>query len=375
MGSRLFSPISLADVELRNRIIVSPMCQYSADAGCATDWHLMHLGQFAVSGVGLILTEAVGVEMAGRITPGCLSLCSDAQESSLKRVFDFCQKFGHAKMGIQLAHAGRKGSTDLPWNGGKPISPNEPRGWQTDGPSAVPYAPKGWDAPAALDQAGLLRIKNAFVSAAQRADRIGFDVAELHAAHGYLLHQFLSPLSNLRADEFGGSLQGRMRFPLAVFEAVREIWPKHKALGVRLSATDWVARSSWTLAESQIFAGELKTRGCDFIDVSSAGNSPEQEIDAGPGYQTGFAAEIKRITGMPTMAVGHITDPKQAEAVLRSEQADMFALGRAMLNNPRLAWQAAESLNAKAAYPPQYRRSNKAFLALPVPRNPPVATK
>ena len=237
MGSRLFSPISLADVELRNRIIVSPMCQYSADAGCATDWHLMHLGQFAVSGVGLILTEAVGVEMAGRITPGCLSLCSDAQESSLKRVFDFCQKFGHAKMGIQLAHAGRKGSTDLPWNGGKPISPNEPRGWQTDSPSAVPYAPKGWDAPAALDQAGLLRIKNAFVSAAQRADRIGFDVAELHAAHGYLLHQFLSPLSNLRADEFGGSLQGRMRFPLAVFEAVREIWPKHKALGVRLSAT------------------------------------------------------------------------------------------------------------------------------------------
>ena len=177
MGSRLFSPISLTDVELRNRIIVSPMCQYSADAGCATDWHLMHLGQFAVSGVGLILTEAVGVEMAGRITPGCLSLCSDAQESSLKRVVDFCQKFGHAKMGIQLAHAGRKGSTDLPWNGGKPISPNEPRGWQTDGPSAVPYAPKGWDAPAALDQAGLLRIKNAFVSAAQRADRIGFDVA------------------------------------------------------------------------------------------------------------------------------------------------------------------------------------------------------
>ena len=375
MGSRLFSPISLADVELRNRIIVSPMCQYSADAGCATDWHLMHLGQFAVSGVGLILTEAVGVEMAGRITPGCLSLCSDAQESSLKRVFDFCQKFGHAKMGIQLAHAGRKGSTDLPWNGVKPISPNEPRGWQTDSPSAVPYAPKGWDAPAALDQAGLLRIKNAFVSAAQRADRIGFDVAELHAAHGYLLHQFLSPLSNLRADEFGGSLQGRMRFPLAVFEAVREIWPKHKALGVRLSATDWVARSSWTLAESQIFAGELKNRGCDFIDVSSAGNSPEQEIDAGPGYQTGFAAEIKRITGMPTMAVGHITDPKQAEAVLRSEQADMVALGRAMLNNPRWAWQAAESLNAKAAYPPQYRRSNKAFLALPVPGNPLVAIK
>ena len=375
MGSRLFSPISLADVELRNRIIVSPMCQYSADAGCATDWHLMHLGQFAVSGVGLILTEAVGVEMAGRITPGCLSLCSDAQESSLKRVFDFCQKFGHAKMGIQLAHAGRKGSTDLPWNGGKPISPNEPRGWQTDSPSAVPYAPKGWDAPAALDQAGLLRIKNAFVSAAQRADRIGFDVAELHAAHGYLLHQFLSPLSNLRADEFGGSLQGRMRFPLAVFEAVREIWPKHKALGVRLSATDWVARSSWTLAESQIFAGELKTRGCDFIDVSSAGNSPEQEIDAGPGYQTGVAAEIKRITGMPTMSVGHITDPKHAEAVLRSEQADMVALGRAMLNNPRWAWQAAESLNAKAAYPAQYRRSNKAFLALPVPGNPLVATK
>ena len=375
MASQLFSPITLAGIELRNRIIVAPMCQYSADEGAATDWHLMHLGQYAVSGVGLIITEAVGVEMAGRISPGCLSLCSDVQEARLKRVVDFCQTFGNTKMGIQLSHAGRKGSTDLPWLGGKPIPAADPRGWATEAPSATPYAPIGWETPAALDEAGLARIKAAFVDAAVRADRIGFEVAELHAAHGYLLHQFLSPLSNLRTDNYGGTLENRMRFPLEVFDAVAAVWPKHKALGVRFSATDWVARSSWDIAESTQFAAELKTHGCDFIDVSSAGNSPEQNIEVGPGYQTGFAAEIRRHTQMPTMAVGQITEPHQAEAVIRSGQADMVALARGMLNNPRWAWHAAEALNAEAAYAPQYMRSNRALRGMPIPGNPPTAVK
>ncbi|MGB2497814.1 MAG: NADH:flavin oxidoreductase/NADH oxidase [Planktomarina sp.] len=375
MASQLFSPITLAGIELRNRIIVAPMCQYSADQGAATDWHLMHLGQYAVSGVGLIITEAVGVEMAGRISPGCLSLCTDAHEASLKRVVEFCQTFGNTTMGIQLSHAGRKGSTDLPWLGGKPIAASDPRGWATEAPSATAYAPVGWETPAALDAAGLARIKAAFVDAAIRADRIGFEVAELHAAHGYLLHQFLSPLSNLRTDGYGGSLENRMRFPLEVFDAVAAVWPKHKALGVRFSATDWVAHSSWDITESTQFAAALKARGCDFIDVSSAGNSPEQNIEVGPGYQTGFAADIRRHTQMPTMAVGQITEPHQAEAVIRSGQADMVALARGMLNNPRWAWHAAEALNAEAAYAPQYMRSNKALRGLPIPGNPPVATK
>jgi NADPH2 dehydrogenase len=290
-------------------------------------------------------------------------------------VVEFCQTFGNTTMGIQLGHAGRKGSTDLPWLGGKPIAAADPRGWATEAPSATPYSPDGWETPAALDEAGMARIKAAFVDAAIRADRIGFEVAELHAAHGYLLHQFLSPLSNLRSDAYGGSLENRMRFPLEVFDAVAEVWPKHKALGVRFSATDWVARSSWDIAESTRFAAALKAHGCDFIDVSSAGNSPEQNIEVGPGYQTGFAAEIRRETGLPTMAVGQITEPHQAEAVIRSGQADMVALARGMLNNPRWAWHAAEALNAQAAYAPQYMRSNKALRGLPIPGNPPVAAK
>ena len=375
MNSFLFSPISLSGVSISNRIVVAPMCQYSANEGNATDWHLMHLGQFAVSGVGLIFTEAVGVEMSGRISPGCLALCTDKQEQSLKRVVDFCHDFGNAKMGIQIAHAGRKGSTDLPWLGGKPIQSGDPRGWKTEGPSAEPYAATGWEAPQALDENGLSRIKTAFVESAKRADRIGFDVLEIHAAHGYLLHQFLSPLSNLRNDQYGGSLEDRMRFPLEVFEAVSKAWPKQKAIGVRFSATDWVDRSSWDIKESTEFAKELKKRGCHFIDVSSAGNSPDQKIDVGPGYQTGFASEIKRETGIATMAVGQITEAFQAEAIIRTGQADMVSMARGMLADPRWAWHAAEVLGEQAAYAPQYMRSNKSLRGLPIPGNPPVAKK
>lgn len=277
-------------------------------------------------------------------------------------------------MGIQLSHAGRKASTDLPWLGGKPIASSDPRGWPTEAPSAKSYAPEGWETPAALDEGGLARIKNAFIDSAIRANRIGFEVVELHAAHGYLLHQFLSPLSNQRNDRYGGNLEGRMRFPLEVFDAVASVWPKHKALGVRFSATDWVEQSSWNLNESTQFALELKKRGCDFIDVSSAGNSPDQKIDVGPGYQTGFAAEIRRETSLPTMAVGQITEPKQAEAVLRSGQADMISLARGMLYNPRWAWHAAEALNEEAVYAPQYMRSSRALRGLPIPGNPPIST-
>ena len=373
MNSYLFSPISLSGVSIPNRIVVAPMCQYSANEGNATDWHLMHLGQFAVSGVGLIFTEAVGVEMTGRISPGCLALCSDEHEQNLKRVVDFCHEFGNAKMGIQIAHAGRKGSTELPWLGGKPILSQDPRGWKTDGPSAEAYAPTDWEAPQALDEEGLSRIKSAFMEAAKRADRIGFDVLEIHAAHGYLLHQFLSPLSNLRNDQYGGSLEDRMRFPLEVFEAVSKVWPKQKAIGVRFSATDWVDRSSWDIKESTEFAKELKKRGCNFIDVSSGGNSPEQKIEVGPGYQTGFASEIKREADIVTMAVGQITEAFQAEAIIRTGQADMVSMARGMLADPRWAWRAAEVLGENAAYAPQYMRSSKALRGLPIPGNPPVA--
>ncbi len=374
MSSRLFSPISLSEIELRNRIIVAPMCQYSAVDGNATDWHLMHLGQFAVSGVGLILIEATSVSEEGRISPGCLGLWSDENQAALSRVVTFCQDYGNAKMGIQLAHAGRKASTDLPWLGGAPIPASDPRGWQTLAPSAAPYS-DAFDMPLALDEAGMQKIVDDFIAATKRADAIGLDVIELHMAHGYLLHQFLSPLSNQRNDEFGGALDGRMRFPLQVFNAVRAAWPQHKALGVRISATDWVDSSSWDVNEASQFTATLKAAGADFIDVSSGGNSPDQQIDVGPGYQTGFAATIKRETGLPTMAVGQITEPRQAEAILRSDQADMIALARGMLYNPRWAWHAAEALNAEAAYAPQYMRTNRALRGLPIPGNPPTPQK
>jgi NADPH2 dehydrogenase len=258
----------------------------------------------------------------------------------------------------------------MPWAGGKPIAPSDERGWKNCAPSATPYA-EGWDVPDALDDAGLKQLIHDFVVAAERADRIGFDVVELHMAHGYLMHQFLSPLSNQRNDSYGGSIEGRMKFPLEVFEAVRAVWPRHKALGVRLSATDWVESSSWNIDEATMFCEALKKRGVDFVDISSAGNSPLQKIDVGPGYQTGFAADIKRATDLPTMAVGQITDPRQAEAILRSGQADMIALARGMLFNPHWAWHAAEVLGADAVYPPQYMRTNKALRGLPVPGNPP----
>ncbi|HAD86117.1 MAG TPA: oxidoreductase [Rhodospirillaceae bacterium] len=370
MPSQLFSPIHLGNLELSNRIIVAPMCQYSAKDGSMNDWHLMHLGQYAVSGAGLVIVEASGVEAQGRITPGCVGLYSDENEAAMARVIKFFREFGNAKIGIQLAHAGRKASSDLPWLGGTSLAADDPRAWPTEAPSALPYA-SDWHVPAALDEDGMARIKTAFADAALRAKRLGYDAIEVHAAHGYLLHQFLSPYSNKRDDAYGGDLAGRMKFPLEVFETVRAVFDNGTPVGIRVSATDWV-EGSWDVEQTIAFVKELQTRGCDFVDVSSGGNSPEQKIDAGPGYQTGFAADIRRATGMATMAVGQITEPKQAETIVVSGQADMVALARGVLYDPRWPWHAAEELRAQAAFPPQYQRAHPTLLGQPAPANPPA---
>lgn len=372
MASALFSPIQLRGLELSNRIVVAPMCQYSAEDGTVGDWHVMHLGQFAISGAGLLFVEATGVEPEGRITPGCVGLYSDENEAALKRVLNFCNSYGNVPVGIQLAHAGRKASVDVPWQGGAPLKADN-GAWQTVGPSAEPYA-DNWHTPEAMTDELLDRVKRGFVQAAERSVRLGFKIIEIHCAHGYLLHQFLSPISNRRNDSYGGSLEGRMRYPLEIYEAVRAVVPDDIPIGFRISATDWV-EEGWDITQSIAFAAELKKQGCDFIDVSSGGNSPHQQIPVGPGYQTGFAADIKRETGLTTIAVGKITDALQAEHIVRSEQADMIALARGMLYDPRWAWHAAESLRATAAFPPQYQRCHPALAGEPVPGNPPPPEK
>lgn len=372
MASALFTPIELRGLELPNRVVVAPMCQYSAEDGTVGDWHVMHLGQYAVSGAGLLFVEATGVEAAGRITPGCVGLYSDENEAALKRVLKFCNSYGNVPVGIQLAHAGRKASVDVPWKGGAPLNADN-GAWQTVGPSAEAYA-DGWHTPDAMDDETLDRVKQGFVQAAERSVRLGFKIIELHCAHGYLLHQFLSPISNRRNDAYGGSIEGRMRFPIEIFDAVRAVVPDDIPIGFRISATDWV-EGGWDIGQSVAFAKELKKLGCDFIDVSSGGNSPDQQIPVGPGYQTSFAAEIKRETGLPTMAVGKITDALQAEHIIRSGQADMVALARGMLYDPRWTWHAAETLRATAAFPPQYQRCHPALAGEPVPGNPPPPEK
>ncbi|MBL4766140.1 MAG: NADH:flavin oxidoreductase/NADH oxidase [Rhodobacteraceae bacterium] len=370
MASKLFSPFKMGNLELSNRIVVAPMCQYSAHEGTLTDWHLMHLGQYAVSGAGLVIVEASGVEAEGRISPGCPGLYSDENEAGMARIVKFFRDYGSAKIGIQLAHAGRKASVDFPWNGGKPLSEDN-GGWKTCAPSTDAFGP-GWPESDAFDAQGLERIKQAFVQATERAVRVGFDMIEIHAAHGYLMHQFLSPISNKRSDEYGGSLENRMRFPLEIFEAVRKVAPAEMPVGIRVSATDWVENEGWTLEQTIEFAKQLEARGCAYIDVSSGGSSPAQDIDVGPAYQTGFAAEIKRQSGLATMAVGLITDAIQAESIIRTGQADMIALGRGMLYDPRWPWHAAATLKAEAAFPPQYQRCHPSLQGEPVPGNPPT---
>ncbi len=352
--SQLFSPFSIGHLQLKNRIVIAPMCQYSAENGEATDWHLIHLGHLALSGAGLLIIEATAVEPEGRITSADLGLWSDATEAALNKVLTAIRKYSPIPIAIQLGHAGRKASSHVPWEGGQLI-PVGQGGWPSLAPSATPYGPDETP-PVALDQVGLQRVLQSFVSAAQRAHRLGIDAIEIHAAHGYLLHQFLSPLSNARTDEYGGSLENRMRFPLAVFEALRAAVPAEMPVGIRLSGTDWVA-GGWDVEQSVAFGHALRQRGCAFIHVTSGGLSPRQQIPLGPNFQVPLAERIRSETGLPTMAVGLITEPEQAEALIAEGRADMVALARGILFDPRWPWRAAAKLGAQVTAPPQYWRS------------------
>jgi 2,4-dienoyl-CoA reductase-like NADH-dependent reductase (Old Yellow Enzyme family) len=353
--SSLFEPLRIGNLALDNRIIIAPMCQYSASDGSASSWHMIHLGQLALSGAALLILEATAVSAEGRITPGCLGLYSDANEAALVPVLAAMRAHSPIKIGMQLAHAGRKASSRVPWLGGQQIRTNEPGGWQAVAPSAVPHSSTE-EAPAALDREGLKRVRNEFAAAARRATRLGLDGLEIHAAHGYLMHQFLSPIANQREDEYGGSLENRMRFPLEVFDAVREAFAPDKPVWARISATDWVP-GGWDIEGTLALSQALKARGCAAIHVSSGGVSAQQAIKLGPGYQVPFAHRVKDEVGLPTIAVGLITEPEQAEAIVASGEADAIALARAVLYDPRWPWHAAAILGAQVSAPPQYWRS------------------
>ena len=355
MTVKLFEPLALRSVQLPNRVVIAPMCQYAAIDGCAQAWHLAHLGQLALSGAGLLILEATAVEPRGRITHGCLGLYDDACEEALEGVIRMIRSVSPIPIAIQLGHAGRKGSSGRPWEGGALIAPHR-GGWKPVAPSAVALK-EDEAAPDELGHDDLAFLRESFMAAAARADRLGFDAVEVHAAHGYLLHQFLSPIANHRTDEFGGALENRMRFPLEVVAAVRSAWPAHKPLGVRLSATDWIEGSGWHVPESTEFARHCQTLGADWIDVSSAGISPQQKITIGPGYQVPFARAIREALDIPVMAVGLITEAQQAEQILAEGSADLIGVARGMLYNPRWAWHAAAALGAQIAVPRQYWRS------------------
>ncbi|MET0544298.1 MAG: NADH:flavin oxidoreductase/NADH oxidase [Variovorax sp.] len=355
-SSSLFKPGALGPLQLRNRIVIAPMCQYSAKDGNASDWHLIHLGQLALSGAGLLVIEATAVEPEGRITPDDLGLYSDENEAALRRVLTAVRTWSTMPIAVQLAHAGRKASSHVPWDGGQAL-PAAEGGWQTVGPSALPHGASEPE-PLELDAAGLARVKAAFARAARRAEALGLDAIELHAAHGYLLHEFLSPISNRRTDGYGGSLANRMRFPLEVFDAVRAAVSPNIAVGMRISASDWVeGADSWDVDQSVEFAKALAQHGGDFIHVSSGGVSPQQKIPLVDGYQVPFAERIRRESGLPTIAVGLITEPKQAEAVVANGQADFVAIARAILFEPHWPWRAAAELGAEVEAPKQYWRS------------------
>jgi 2,4-dienoyl-CoA reductase-like NADH-dependent reductase (Old Yellow Enzyme family) len=335
---------------LPNRIVVSPMCQYASVDGSATDWHLMHLGSFSLGSAGLLMAEMTNVNPAGRITHKCAGMWSDENEAALKRVHDFCRTFGVAKLGVQLAHAGRKGSATPPAAGGKALTADE-NAWVTEAPSALPYD-QGWPAPRALTKNDIARMFDVFAAAARRIDRVGFDVIELHGGHGYLLHQFMSPLSNRRDDEYGGGFENRIRFPLEVFKAVRAAFAEDKPVGIRVSATDWVD-GGWTPEETVKLARALKALGCDYMDVSSGGLDPRQQIPLAPAYQVPFGETVRKETGIKTMSVGLITEARLAEDIIASGKADFVALGRGIMYDPRWAWHAAEELGVEAPYAPK----------------------
>ena len=362
----LFDELEIGPVTLSNRIMLSPMCQYSAQDGVPDDWHLAHLLQLAIGGMGLVMTEATHVSRQGRISPHCLGLYSDTCETSLTRIIRAIRHQRDCPIGIQLAHAGRKGASHRPWDGGGPLPPQQT--WQTVAPSAIPHD-AGWQTPQALDTHGLAAVKNEFVTATQRADRIGFDVIELHAAHGYLLHEFLSPHANQRTDEYGGTAEARRRYPLEVFDAVRHVWPSTKALGLRVSATDYIP-SGITTQEVIEFVAAARDRGYDFVDVSGGGVAAEQQIDLRPGYQVDYATELKTTVGLPTFTVGLVTSPTQANEIITSGRADGVALARAFLRNPRWVWDAADELGADVYCPPQYERGRSPRFIAGVARPP-----
>lgn len=351
--AKLFERFTLRDVTFRNRIWVSPMCQYSSETGMPTEWHLVHLGSRAVGGAGLVIVEATAVSPEGRISPQDLGIWSEAHTAALRGLARVIKDHG-AVAGIQLAHAGRKASTAVPWDGTQKVA-EEQGGWQTIAPSALPFS-EDYPHPRQMTKADIDQAVDNFRAAAQRSVEAGFEVIEVHAAHGYLCHQFLSPLSNKRTDEFGGSLQNRLRFPLQVAQAVRETVPPHLPVFVRISATDW-APSGWDLEQSITFCKALKKLKIDLIDVSSGGNIWDAQIPAAPGYQVPFARAIREQVGMPTAAVGLITEPQQAEDILLQGSADAILMGRQFLRDPYFVFHAAQQLQAKAEVPKQYRRA------------------
>jgi 2,4-dienoyl-CoA reductase-like NADH-dependent reductase (Old Yellow Enzyme family) len=358
MPSALFSPIKLADLTIPNRIVVSPMCQYSANDGVGNDWHMTHLGMLANSGAGLLVLEASHVERHGRITHGCLGIYSDDCEDALRRIVLHCKRIGTAKMGIQLAHAGRKASSQRPWEGAKALGPKEDP-WPTIAPSALPFGP-GWHTPRAMNEEDMARVRGEFVDAAKRAVRVGFDAIELHLAHGYLLHSFVSPLSNKRNDDYGGSLAGRMRYPLEVARAVRATLPAGMPLGARITGTDWLDGGLGG-DDAAEFAKALKQAGLDYVDISSGNISYESRAPSDPGYNVPIAEKVRRESGIAVRVVGMIENAKQAEAIIAEGKADMVALARGFLDDPHWGWHAAQTLGAEVARPVQYARAAPAL--------------
>ncbi len=352
--SQLLSPVTLGPLTLPNRIVIAPMCQYSAENGQATDWHTIHLGNLSQSGAGLLILEATAVEPRGRISHADLGLWDDATEAALGTVLESVRRWSPMPIGIQLGHAGRKASVSRPWEGGKQIPADDDNGWTPVAPSPRPFH-AGNPAPHELTEAEIAGVVEAFAESARRAERLGIQLIELHAAHGYLLHQFLSPLSNQRTDGYGGALPNRMRLLIEVYDAVREAVSPKIAVGVRISATDWVP-GGWDITQTETVAMILESRGCNFLHVSSGGLDERQKIEIGPGYQVPFAAAIKAKGRMPVIAVGLITEPDQAESILRHNHADAIALARGILYDPRWPWHAAAALGDSVAPAPQYLR-------------------
>jgi 2,4-dienoyl-CoA reductase-like NADH-dependent reductase (Old Yellow Enzyme family) len=353
--SKLFTPLALRELTIRNRIFVSPMCQYSSHDGLPTDWHLVHLGSRAVGGAGMVIAEATAISPEGRISPDDAGIWNDEQVQAYRPITDFIRSQG-ATPAVQLAHAGRKASTAAPWEGGGPVGP-ESRGWTTKAPSPLPFA-EGYPVPEVLSLSDIDKVVSDFERASKHSQNAGFQVVEIHMAHGYLLHEFLSPLSNQRSDEYGGSFEDRARLPLRVAQAVRDAWPQEWPVLVRISASDWVD-GGWDLQQSLQLAERLKAIGIDLIDCSSGGNVAKADIPLGPGYQTAFAETIRREVGIATAAVGMITDPIQAEHILRTGQADAVALARELLRDPYWPLHAAHILGSDIEWPKQYQRAKR----------------